>query len=565
MGHLRPSSLHPSLGRAGSREPPSGWRSQGPDHSHTTHARTHRQTQRKQGGPDMVTSGPAACTHRWAELAPESLPPAGGHRGLITVTLHTHAHTGRRRGPDMGHLRPSSLHPSLGRAWLQRASLRLEAQQPAPIAGQSLAPESLPPAGGHRGLITVTLHTHAHTGRHRGSRRGALTWSPQAQQPAPIAGQSLAPESLPPAGGHRGLITVTLHTHATHTGRRRGALTWITSGPAACTHRWAEPGSREPPSGWRSQGPDHSHTTHARTHRQTQRKQEGALTWITSGPAACTHRWAEPGSREPPSGWRSQGPDHSHTTHARTQADTEEAGEGALTWITSGPAACTHRWAEPGSREPPSGWRSQGPDHSHTTHARTHRQTQRKQEGALTWITSGPAACTHRWAELAPESLPPAGGHRGLITVTLHTHAHTGRRRGALTWVTSGPAACTHRWAEPGSREPPSGWRSQGPDHSHTTHARTHRQTQGSPDMDHLRPSSLHPSLGRAGSREPPSGWRSQGPDHSHTTHARTHAQTQRKQEGGPDMDHLRPSSLHPSLGRAWLQRASLRLEVTGA
>ncbi|KAE8277057.1 hypothetical protein D5F01_LYC25174 [Larimichthys crocea] len=162
-----------------------------------------------------------------------------------------------------------------------------------------------------------------------------------------------------------------------------------------------------------------------------------------------------------------------------------------------------------GSREPPSGWRSQGPDHSHTTHARTHRQTQRKQEG-------GPDM-----DHLRPSSLHPSLGRAG-------------------------------------SREPPSGWRSQGPDHSHTTHARTHRQTQGGPDMDHLRPSSLHPSLGRAGSREPPSGWRSQGPDHSHTTHARTHRQTQ----GSPDMGHLRPSSLHPSLGRAWLQRASLRLEA---
>ncbi|KAE8277056.1 hypothetical protein D5F01_LYC25173 [Larimichthys crocea] len=165
MDHLRPSSLHPSLGRAGSREPPSGWRSQGPDHSHTTHARTHRQ---EQGALTWITSGPAACTHRWAELAPESLPPAGGHRGLITVTLHTHAHTGRQRkqegGPDMVTSGPAAC----THRWAE------------------LAPESLPPAGGHRGLITVTLHTHAHTGR----RRGALTWSPQAQQPAPIAGQS---------------------------------------------------------------------------------------------------------------------------------------------------------------------------------------------------------------------------------------------------------------------------------------------------------------------------------------------------------------------------------------
>ncbi|KAE8277055.1 hypothetical protein D5F01_LYC25172 [Larimichthys crocea] len=188
------------------------------------------------------------------------------------------------------------------------------------------------------------------------------------------------------------------------------------------------------------------------------------------------------GSREPPSGWRSQGPDHSHTTHARTHRQTQRKQEGALTWITSGPAACTHRWAELAPESlPPAG---------------------------------GPAACTHRWAELAPESLPPAGGHRGLITVTLHTHAHTGRHRGSRR----------------------------------------------GPDMDHLRPSSLHPSLGRAGSREPPSGWRSQGPDHSHTTHARTHRQTQGALTWSPQAQQPAPIA-----GQSWLQRASLRLEVTGA
>ncbi|KAE8277161.1 hypothetical protein D5F01_LYC25026 [Larimichthys crocea] len=206
----------------------------------------------------------------------------------------------------MDHLRPSSLHPSLGRAWLQRASLRLEV----------------------RGLITVTLHTHAHTGRHRGSRRGALTWITSGPAACTHRWAELAPESLPPAGGHRGLITVT------------------------------------------------------------------------------------------------------HYTRTHTQADTEEA-EGGPDMDHLRPSSLHPSLGRAGSREPPSGWRSQGPDHSHTTHARTHRQTQRKQEGALTWITSGPAACTHRWAELAPESLPPAGGHRGLITVTLHTHAHTGRHRGS--------------------------------------------------------------------------------------------------------------------------------------
>ncbi|KAE8281654.1 hypothetical protein D5F01_LYC20650 [Larimichthys crocea] len=162
---------------------------------------------------------------------------------------------------------------------------------------------------------------------------------------------------------------------------------------------------------------------------------------------------------------------------------------------------------------------------------------------------------------------------RGLIILTLHTHArtsiHRGTRRRALTWLTSHPAACTHPWANLGSTEPLSSWRSEGPDHTHTTHARTHKHTQRNqeegPDMAHVPPSSLHTSLGNLGSTEPLSSWRSEGPDHTHTTHARTHKHTQRNQEEGPDMAHVPPSSLHTSLGKPGLHRASLLLEVRGA
>ncbi|KAE8277040.1 hypothetical protein D5F01_LYC25200 [Larimichthys crocea] len=124
-----------------------------------------------------------------------------------------------------------------------------------------------------------------------------------------------------------------------------------------------------------------------------------------------------------------------------------------------------------------------------------------------------------------------------------------------------------------GSTEPLSSWRSEGPDHTHTTHARTHKHTQRNqeegPDMAHVPPSSLHTSLGNLGSTEPLSSWRAslllevRGPDHTHTTHARTHKHTQRNQEEGPDMAHVPPSSLHTSLGKPGLHRASLLLEHT--
>ncbi|KAE8276988.1 hypothetical protein D5F01_LYC25276 [Larimichthys crocea] len=173
-----------------------------------------------------------------------------------------------------------------------------------------------------------------------------------------------------------------------------------------------------------------------------------------------------------------------------------------------------------GSTEPLSSWRSEGPDHTHTTHARTHKHTQRNQE-------EGP--------DMA--HVPPSSLHTSLGNL--------------------------------GSTEPLSSWRSEGPDHTHTTHARTHKHTQRNqeegPDMAHVPPSSLHTSLGNLGSTEPLSSWRSEGPDHTHTTHARTHKHTQRNQEEGPDMAHVPPSSLHTSLGKPGLHRASLLLEVRGA
>ncbi|KAE8277257.1 hypothetical protein D5F01_LYC24873 [Larimichthys crocea] len=131
MAHVPPSSLHTSLGNLGSTEPLSSWRSEGPDHTHTTHARTHKHTQRNQGRAlTWLTSHPAACTHPWASWAPQSLSPPGGQRGLIILTLHTHAHKHTQRnqeeGPDMAHVPPSSLHTSLGKPGLHRASLLLE-------------------------------------------------------------------------------------------------------------------------------------------------------------------------------------------------------------------------------------------------------------------------------------------------------------------------------------------------------------------------------------------------------------------------------------------------------
>ncbi|KAE8276941.1 hypothetical protein D5F01_LYC25353 [Larimichthys crocea] len=177
----------------------------------------------------------------------------------------------------------------------------------------------------------------------------------------------------------------------------------------------------------------------------------------------------------------------------------------------------------------------------------------------------------HR-ASLLLESLSPPGGQRGLIILTLHTHAHkhTQRNQEEGPDMAHVPPSSLHTsLGNLGSTEPLSSWRSEGPDHTHTTHARTHKHTQRNqeegPDMAHVPPSSLHTSLGKLGSTEPLSSWRSEGPDHTHTTHARTHKHTQRNQEEGPDMAHVPPSSLHTSLGKPGLHRASLLLEVRGA
>ncbi|KAE8277008.1 hypothetical protein D5F01_LYC25246 [Larimichthys crocea] len=224
------------------------------------------------------------------------------------------------------------------------------------------------------------------------------------------------------------------------------------------------------------------------------------------------------GSTEPLSSWRSEGPDHTHTTHARTHKHTQRNQEEGPDMAHVPPSSLHTSLGNLGSTEPLSSWRSEGPDHTHTTHARTtsiHRGTRRR---ALTWLTSHPAACTHPWATWAPQSLSPPGGQRGLIILTLHTHArtsiHRGTRRRALTWLTSHPAACTHPWANLGSTEPLSSWRSEGPDHTHTTRTHAHKHTQRNqeegPDMAHVPPSSLHTSLGNLGSTEPLSSWRSE-------------------------------------------------------
>ncbi|KAE8277038.1 hypothetical protein D5F01_LYC25201 [Larimichthys crocea] len=119
MAHVPPSSLHTSLGKLGSTEPLSSWRSEGPDHTHTTPHRMHKHTQRNQ-----------------------------------------------EEGPDMAHVPPSSLHTSLGKPGLHRASLLLE--QPATSLGNLGSTEPLSP-GGQRGLIILTLHTpqHKHTQRNQ--------------------------------------------------------------------------------------------------------------------------------------------------------------------------------------------------------------------------------------------------------------------------------------------------------------------------------------------------------------------------------------------------------------
>ncbi|KAE8277007.1 hypothetical protein D5F01_LYC25245 [Larimichthys crocea] len=232
------------------------------------------------------------------------------------------------------------------------------------------------------------------------------------------------------------------------------------------------------------------------------------------------------GSTEPLSSWRSEGPDHTHTTHARTHKHTQRNQEEGPDMAHVPPSSLHTSLGKPGLHraslllESLSSWRSEGPDHTHTTHARTHKHTQRNQE-------EGP--------DMA--HVPPSSLHTSLGNL--------------------------------GSTEPLSSWRSEGPDHTHTTHARTHKHTQRNqeegPDMAHVPPSSLHTSLGKLGSTEPLSSWRSEGPDHTHTTRTHAHKHTQRNQEEGPDMAHVPPSSLHTSLGKPGLHRASLLLEVRGA
>ncbi|KAE8280193.1 hypothetical protein D5F01_LYC22336 [Larimichthys crocea] len=284
------------------------------------------------------------------------------------------------------------------------------------------------------------------------------------------------------------------------------------------------------------------------------------------------------GSTEPLSSWRSEGPDHTHTTHARTHKHTQRNQEGPD--MAHVPPSSLHTsLGKLGSTEPLSSWRSEGPDHTHTTHARTHKHTQRNQEEGPDMAHVPPSSLhtslgkpgLHR-ASLLLESLSPPGGQRGLIILTLHTHAHkhTQRNQEEGPDMAHVPPSSLHTsLGKLGSTEPLSSWRSEGPDHTHTTHARTHKHTQRNqeegPDMAHVPPSSLHTSLGKLGSTEPLSSWRSEGPDHTHTTHARTHKHTQRNQEEGPDMAHVPPSSLHTSLGKPGLHRASLLLEVRGA
>ncbi|KAE8277606.1 hypothetical protein D5F01_LYC24405 [Larimichthys crocea] len=399
----------------------------------------------------------------------------------------------------MAHVPPSSLHTSLGTG-LHRASL----------------------LGGQRGLIILT-YTHARTHKH--TQRNQEEGPDMAHVPPSSLHTSLGKlGSTEPLSSWRseGLIILTLHTHARtsiHRGTRRRALTWLTSHPAACTHPWANLGSTEPLSSWRSEGPDHTHTTHARTtsiHRGTRRR---ALTWLTSHPAACTHPWASwaPQSLSPPGGQRGLIILTLHT-HAHTSIH-RGTRRRALTWLTSPPSSLHTSLGKLGSTEPLSSWRSEGPDHTHTTHARTHKHTQRNQEEGPDMAHVPPSSLHTSLGSWAPQSLSPPGGQRGLIILTLHAR----------------------------------------------THKHTQRNQEEGPDMAHVPPSSLHTSLGKLGSTEPLSSWRSEEPDHTHTTHARTHKHTQRNQEEGPDMAHVPPSSLHTSLGKPGLHRASLLLEVRGA
>ncbi|KAE8277260.1 hypothetical protein D5F01_LYC24876 [Larimichthys crocea] len=399
MAHVPPSSLHTSLGKLGSTEPLSSWRSEGPDHTHTTHARTHKHTQRNQ-----------------------------------------------EEGPDMAHVPPSSLHTSLGKL-----------------------------------------------------------------------------------------------------------------------------GSTEPLSSWRSEGPDHTHTTHARTHKHTQRNQEEGPDMAHVPPSSLHTSLGKLGSTEPLSSWRSEGPDHTHTTHARTHKHTQRNQEEGPDMAHVPPSSLHTSLGKLGSTEPLSSWRSEGLIIL-TLHTHAHKHTQRNQEEGPDMAHVPPSSLHTSLGNWAPQSLSPPGGQRGLIILTLHTHAHkhTQRNQEEGPDMAHVPPSSLHTsLGKLGSTEPLSSWRSEGPDHTHTTHARTHKHTQRNqeegPDMAHVPPSSLHTSLGKLGSTEPLSSWRSEGPDHTHTTHARTHKHTQRNQEEGPDMAHVPPSSLHTSLGKPGLHRASLLLEVRGA
>ncbi|KAE8277607.1 hypothetical protein D5F01_LYC24406 [Larimichthys crocea] len=191
----------------------------------------------------------------------------------------------------------------------------------------------------------------------------------------------------------------------------------------------------------------YSHYTRS-THKQYTEEPGGGLDMAHVPPSTCTHPW-ETGSTEPLSSW-------------------------------SSPA---HPWANLGSTEPLSSWRSEGLIILTTTHART-TSIHIGQEEGLTWLTSHPAACTHPWATWAPQSLSPPGGQRGLIILTTHA------RRTSIQ-----------------------------------------RNQEEGPDMAHVPPSSLHTSLGKPGLHRASLLLEVRGPDHTHTTHARTHKHTQRNQE----------------------------------
>ncbi|KAE8276947.1 hypothetical protein D5F01_LYC25346 [Larimichthys crocea] len=417
----------------------------------------------------MAHVPPSSLHTSLGSWAPQSLSPPGGQRGLIILTLHTHAHKHTQRnqeeGPDMAHVPPSSLHTSLG---------KLGSTEPL-SSWRSEGPDH---------THTTHARTHKHTQRN--------------QEEGPDMAH------VPPSS---------LHTSLGKLGSTEPLSSW--SSLHTSLGNWA-PQSLSPPGGQRGL----IYTTHARTHKHTQRNQEEGPDMAHVPPSSLHTSLGKLGSTEPLSSWRSEGPDHTHTTHARTHKHTQRNQEEGPDMAHVPPSSLHTSLGKLGSTEPLSSWRSEGPDHTHTTHARTHKHTQRNQE-------EGP--------DMA--HVPPSSLHTSL---------------GKL-----------------GSTEPLSSWRSEGPDHTHTTHARTHKHTQRNqeegPDMAHVPPSSLHTSLGKLGSTEPLSSWRSEGPDHTHTTHARTHKHTQRNQEEGPDMAHVPPTQPAHIPGQTGLHRASLLLEVRGA